>query len=127
MNFYWKKGLIWINVDLDYNGNKYHIENCIVDTGSASTAIDIELVDFDYGRPTQIKRLSGIGGTQEVVSQKVESLGFGDIEINNLNIEFGNLQSNYDINGFIGTDVLSRFHVSIDFLNKEISFINMII
>ena len=123
MNFDWKKGLIWVDITLEYHGNKYHIQNCIVDTGSASTAFDIDLVEFDYSRPTQIKRLSGIGGTQEVVSQKVESLSIGDIEINDLQIEFGSLQNSYGINGFIGTDVLSRFQVNIDFSNQEIHFI----
>lgn len=120
MNFNRKNGLIWVNIDLEYNENRHHIENCIVDTGSASTAIDVELVEFDYKRPTQIKRLSGIGGRQEVVSQKVESLCFGEIKVNNLYIEFGNLQNSYGINGFIGTDVLSKFYISIDFLKNEI-------
>lgn len=122
MNFYWKNGLIWIDVYLGYNGIKYQVENCIVDTGSAGTAIDIEQIEFDYGRPTQIKRLAGIGGTQEVVSQEIESLCFGDIQIRNISIEFGNLKNDYGINGFIGTDVLSKFKITIDFINNEILF-----
>jgi predicted aspartyl protease len=124
MNFYWKKGLIWVDIELEYNGNKYQIENCIVDTGSASTAIDIDFIEFDYNRITQIKKLSGIGGIEEVMSQKVESLILGDIKINNLQIEFGNLQNSYGINGFIGTNILSQFQVNIDFSNQKINFIS---
>jgi len=124
MNFYWKKGLIWVDVELEYNGNKYQIENCIVDTGSASTAIDIDFIEFYYNRITQIKKLSGIGGIEEVMSQKVESLILGDIKINNLQIEFGNLQNSYGINGFIGTNILSQFQVNIDFSNQKINFIS---
>jgi len=124
MNFYWKKGLIWVDIELEYNGKKYHIENCIVDTGSASTAIDIDLIEFDYNRITQIKKLSGIGGIEEVMSQKVESLILGDIEIKNLQIEFGSLQNSYGINGFIGTNILSQFEVNIDFSKQKINFIS---
>jgi predicted aspartyl protease len=124
MNFYWKKGLIWVDIELEYNGNKYQIENCIVDTGSASTAIDIDFIEFDYNQITQIKKLSGIGGIEEVMSQKVESLILGDIKINNLQIEFGNLQNSYGINGFIGTNILSQFQVNIDFSNQKINFIS---
>lgn len=110
MNFRWDKGLIWIGINIEYDGNKYNIPNCIIDTGSATTAIDIGLINFNYNRPTQIKRLSGIGGTQEVVSQKIDS------------IEFGDLQNNYGINGFIGTDILSQFKIEIEFINQEITF-----
>lgn len=122
MNFSWKNGLIWIDISLEYNGINYQIENCIVDTGSAGTAIDIEQIEFDYNRPTQIKRLTGIGGTQEVMSQKIKSLHLDDTEVRNVSIEFGNLKNNYGINGFVGTDVLSKFKVTFDFLNQEIIF-----
>ncbi len=47
MNFQWRQGLIWVDIDLEYDGKKYHITNCIVDTGSATTAIDIDLIKFN--------------------------------------------------------------------------------
>lgn len=73
MNFIWKQGLIWVPVELLYDGKRVRIENCIIDTGSASTAIDIDLVEFNFDRKTSIKRLTGIGGgTQEVLSQNVD-------------------------------------------------------
>ncbi len=79
MNFELKHGLIWITFELIYEGNSVVIDNCIVDTGSAATAIDIDLVNFNYGKSAIVKRLFGIGGgTQEVVSQhrhpKMEAL-----------------------------------------------------
>lgn len=56
------------------------------------------------------------------MSQKVKSLYLDDIEVRDVSIEFGNLKNNYGINGFIGTDVLSKFKVTFDFINQEIIF-----
>ena len=51
------------------------MDNWILDTGSATTPVDIELVDFNYRKPAMIKRLFGIGGgTQEVIAQKVDKI-----------------------------------------------------
>jgi len=123
MIFKWESGLIWISLDVEYEGQNYNIKDCIVDTGSATTAIDIGLVDFNYRRPAVIKRLHGVGGgVQEVVSQKVERLVFGEADLENIEIEFGDLQDDFGINGFIGNDVLSRFLISINYSKQEITF-----
>lgn len=76
MNFRYEKGLIWITIVIEYNGKKVQVDNCILDTGSATTAIDIDLVEFDYEKqPSTVKRLKGIGGgTQEVVGQLAERI-----------------------------------------------------
>ena len=47
MKFHFRNGLIWVSIDLDYEGKDVKIDNCIIDTGSATTAIDIDLVDFN--------------------------------------------------------------------------------
>ncbi len=62
MRFEWKDGLIWITLILEYEGSIYMIDNCILDTGSATTAIDIDLVDFNFRKPAVITQLYGIGG-----------------------------------------------------------------
>jgi len=46
MIFSFQNGLIWISIDIEYGGKPITINNCILDTGSATTAIDIDLVDF---------------------------------------------------------------------------------
>lgn len=122
MIFEWKYGLIWVNLDIKYEGKWYPINNCILDTGSATTAIDIDLVDFNYHRPAEIKRLLGIGGgTQEVVSQEVEAIMIGQSELSDIKLEFGDIQEDLGINGFIGTDILSCFLLTIDFAHKTVN------
>ncbi|MCP4298939.1 MAG: hypothetical protein GY786_25480 [Proteobacteria bacterium] len=97
------------------------VENCIIDTGSASSAIDIGLVPFNYQKPALIRQLHGIGGgKQEVVVQSVDTVSIGTQTFKNVDIEFGDLKIDFGINGFIGTDLLSKFIVTIDFSNQEL-------
>ncbi len=111
-----------MSFDIKYDGQWYPINDCILDTGSATTAIDIDLVDFNYRKSAEIKRLLGIGGgTQEVVSQRVDSIMIGQSELYDVEIEFGDIQEDLGINGFIGTDILSQFILTIDFVQKTIS------
>ena len=121
MKFKWKHGLIWVDLEIQYQGIWYPINDCILDTGSATTAIDIDLIDFNYDQPSEIKRLIGIGGgTQEVVSQQIACIIFGNQVLKGLSIEFGDLQEDLGINGFIGTDFLSQFILTLDFSNQII-------
>jgi hypothetical protein len=123
MNFNFRNGLIWISIDIEYEGENINIDNCILDTGSATTAIDIDLVEFNYKKPSFVKRLVGIGGgTQEVINQEVNKITIDQISLEKVEIEFGDIQADLGINGFIGTDVLRNFDINIKFSNKELYF-----
>jgi hypothetical protein len=56
MKFEYRHGLIWLNVDILYEGLTVKIDKCILDTGSATTAINIDMVNFNYQKPTKIKQ-----------------------------------------------------------------------
>ncbi len=45
MKFEWKDGLIWVTFTLEYEGTKFTIDHSILDTGSATTAVDIHKLD----------------------------------------------------------------------------------
>ena len=123
MRFEWKGGLIWVSVELGYEGSNYTIDHCLVDTGSATTAIDIDCVDFNFQKPAIITRLCGIGGgTQEVIAQKVDGITIETHEIKNIEVEFGNIRSDIGINGFLGNDILSVFTLLIDYSKQKIAF-----
>ncbi len=113
-----------MDTDIEYEGKAVRIENCILDTGSATTAIDIDLVDFDYRKPSAIRRLCGLGGgSQEVICQTISKLLTDKTELNDVEIEFGDIKSDFGINGFIGNDILEKFSVKIDYLKQEIDLI----
>jgi hypothetical protein len=122
MNFEYSQGLIWLNIGIRYEGRLIEIDKCILDTGSATTALNVDLVNLNYQKPTKIKRLFGIGnGTQEVISQKIDALILGENFIKNIDIEFGLFDSKLGINGFIGNDILSKFKIEISFATLKIA------
>ncbi len=124
MKFEYHKGLIWITVGVEYEGKLIGIDKCIFDTGSATTAIDIDLVDFNYHKPAFIRRLCGFGGgTQEVICQKTDRFLIDNRELKDIEIEFGDIRSGFGINGFIGNDILSRFAFSVNFFTQNIRMI----
>ena len=124
MKFEFHQGLIWIPLIIRYEGASIDIHQCILDTGSATTAIDIDLVDFNYRKPASIKRLYGLGGgTQEVISQEIDGLIIDQTELKAIEIEFGDIKSDFGINGFVGNDILSRFSFTVDFSKQEIDLL----
>ena len=123
MNFSLRNGLIWISIAIEYEGENINIDNCILDKGYETTAIDRYLVEFNYIKPSFVKRLVGIGGgTQEVINQEINKITIDQNSLENVEIEFGDIQADLGINGFIGTDVLRHFDINIKFSTKELSF-----
>ncbi len=124
MTFEFHHGLIWVAVALVYEGKSVDIDRCILDTGSATTAIDIDLISFNYHKPAIIRRLRGLaGGTQEVVCQSIDRFCIGNVELSPIEIEFGDIASTLGIHGFIGNDILSRFDLTINFRTQEIMLV----
>ena len=124
MKFRWNHGLIFLAIDIVYERKKISVKNCILDTGSATTAIDINLVEFNYSKNSTIRRLFGIGGgSQEVVAQKINKIIIDRNELPNIKIEFGDIHEELGIQGFIGNDVLRQFKVVIDYSKKEIQLL----
>ena len=105
MDFEFKEGLIWIPVDIVYERNLIKIERCILDTGSATTALDIDFVNFNYKKSSIIRRMCGLGGgAQEVICQQIDKFIINEVELSNIEIEFGRIKTNFGIHGFIGND-----------------------
>jgi hypothetical protein len=124
MTFEFRNGLIWVAIALEYEGTSIDVDRCILDTGSATTAIDIDLIPFNYQKPAIIRRLRGLaGGTQEVVCQSIDRFCIDGIELSPVEVEFGDIASTLGIHGFIGNDILSRFDLTINFRQQEITLV----
>ncbi len=121
MRFGFRNGLIWISIGIEYEGKSIEIPDCILDTGSATTAADIDFVNFNYHKPAFIRRLCGLGGgIQEVVCQRIDKLVIDNTELKDIEIEFGDIRTGFEINGFVGNDILSHFSFTVDFSKQEI-------
>ncbi len=75
---------------------------------------------MDYSRPSRIVEIAGIGGNQEVVIQSIESVKFCGRQVENFDVQFGDIASKFGFNAIIGSDLLNALGVCIDYERKEI-------
>jgi hypothetical protein len=122
MQFIEHDGLIFIPITLGYNSNNYQITDCILDTGSAGTIIDVDLIPFNPKIPGILKRLHGIGGYQDVVAQQVDFIKIENCRLENILVEFGNIKNSYGIKGILGTNLLRFMNFYLNFNQQEIEF-----
>ncbi len=122
MRFIENNGLIFIPITLGYDNNVCQISDCILDTGSAGTVIDTSLIPFNHKIPGVLKRLHGIGGHQDVVSQYVDFIQIENCRLENIQIEFGDIENTFGINGILGTNLLRFMKLYLDFNQHMIEF-----
>ena len=119
IHFELKDGLIIVPAFFYYKQSEI-VVNCLLDTGSAGTAVDIDVVELDYTRPSRIVEIAGIGGNQEVVIQHTEVVRFCGRQIENVEIQFGDIASKFGFNAIVGSDLLSALGICIDYEQKKI-------
>jgi len=122
MQFIEHDGLIFIPITLGYNSKSYQVTDCILDTGSAGTIIDVDLIGFNPKIPGILKRLHGIGGHQDVVAQQVGFIKIENCRLENILVEFGDLKNSYGIKGILGTNLLRFINFYLNFNQREIEF-----
>ncbi len=125
MRFIEHDGLIFIPITLGYDNNIYQISDCILDTGSAGTVIDTDLISFNHRIPGVLKRLNGIGGHQDVIAQYVDFIQIENCRLENIQIEFGDIENNFNINGILGTNLLRFMILHLNFNQQEIEFFSL--
>jgi hypothetical protein len=119
MQFIEHDGLIFIPITLEYNSKSYQVTNCILDTGSAGTVIDVDLIGFNPKIPSILKRLHGIGGHQDVVAQQVDFIKIENFGKENILVEFGDIKNSYRIKGILGTNLLRFMNFYLNFNQQE--------
>jgi hypothetical protein len=116
-----RDGLIYLPITLKYDSKVYKINDCILDTGSAGTVIDIDFIQFNPKIPAVLKRLHGIGGHQDVVAQNVDFIKIDSIYLRNVLIEFGDINNSFGIKGILGTNLLKYMDFHLSFINKKLN------
>jgi len=115
MQFIEHDGLIFIPIILGYNSKNYQVTDCILDTGSAGTVIDVDIIGFNPKIPGILKRLHGIGGHQDVVAQQVDFIKIENFGKENILVEFGDIKNSYGIKGILGTNLLLFMNIYLNF------------
>jgi hypothetical protein len=110
-------GLPIIDIDVIFAGRRLHLKNILLDTGSAGTILDADLVSEIGVKPEGSDKtaiIHGIGGTEIVFTKWFDSVILGDWSVNTCKIEIGAMDYGLDIQGILGFDFIRTVGLIID-------------
>ena len=105
MKLDYKDGLLFAAIEIAYKGKSKIINNVVIDTGASGSIISpyAEMND-------RIMEYYGVGGsTHSAFVKDIDEIRVGSKSISNIDIDFGLIDHNGEINGLIGLDVLINF------------------
>jgi len=110
-------GLPYVTAELTYRGRRIRFDNVLVDTGSGGSVFQADrLLDEALNiEPThRIREIRGVGGTEFVVSKRIDQLRLGDFCVEDFEIEVGAMSYGFEIEGIVGMDFLLRIGAVVD-------------
>jgi len=122
MKFKYSGGLLYLPITVFYDQPIDLI--AMIDTGSAGTAVNVNLFDIDMlSRSGHSITLHGIGGTQDAFVQTVSSVKIGTFEIKDFEVEFCDIEKDhFGFEAIIGSNLLDALNAVIDYSKREINF-----
>ena len=64
----------------------------------------------------------GIGGTESVFQRKINKIKIADISVASPIVQFGTMNYGFEIDGIVGSDILSQARAIIDYDQEAIFF-----
>lgn len=112
-----------VAIDVVFEGRKLRLNNVLLDTGSAGTILDADVVADIGVRPEgtdQTAILHGIGGTEIVFTKWFDSVALGSSSVNPCRVQIGAMDHGLDIQGIIGFDFIRAANLIIDTVDMRI-------
>ncbi len=112
-----KGGLPYVTAQLIYRGRRIRFENVLVDTGSGGSVFQADrLLDeaLDIQPTDRIREIRGVGGSEFVVSKRIDELRLGDFSVKDFEIEVGAMDYGFGIEGIVGMDFLLQIGAIVD-------------
>jgi predicted aspartyl protease len=116
-----KDGLLYTSISLRHEDKCIVVDNVIIDTGAFHTIIApdfLEKLDVAFSDEDELVKVSGYGGTVSYsVRKKIDSIECENLKINDIKIDFGEVDPNERVNGLIGLDFLRKAGVILDLID----------
>ena len=112
-----KGELPYITAQLIYRGRRILFGNVLVDTGSGGSVFQADrLLDegLDIEPTDRIREIRGVGGSEFVVSKRIDQLRLGDFYVEDFEIEIGAMNYGFEIEGIVGMDFLLQVGAIVD-------------
>jgi len=117
VNISLQDGLPFVSVELVQSEQSITIPNVLIDTGSAGTVFNTDLVSkvgLILETNDIIRRIRGVGGAEFVFTKIVDQISLGDLRVEKFEIEVGAMAYGFEISGIIGMDFLTSVSAIID-------------
>ncbi|OPH57156.1 aspartyl protease [Paenibacillus ferrarius] len=117
-NIEYRDGLLFTSMEIFFRGRSIVVENIVVDTGAAETIISPDVVEEigifaeldDY-----VHSFYGVGGSlHNFFSKQVEEINLGQMSLSKVELDFGVIDPQGNINGLLGLDILMKLNAVID-------------
>lgn len=112
-----KYGLPFIEVVICYRGEELHLRNVLLDTGSAGTIFNADIVDA-IGVKIEpgdfLNKIRGVGGVEVVYSKLFDFVQAGEVTLKGFEVEIGEMNYGMEIDGIIGFDYIQLAGLVID-------------
>ena len=121
-----RDNLLFVSVIVGYQGIEASIDNVLIDTGSAASIFSVNHMEKFGITPAPydaLRRIHGIGGTEVVFVRCVDYLQVSEFKLTDFEIEIGNMDYGFDIDGILGMDFLTQAGAVINLRTLTITFI----
>lgn len=110
-------GLPFVSITIVFRGRKLKLEKVLLDTGSASTLLNADIVQEIGMVPEEndnVDIIRGVGGVEYVYTKDLDSIIVGEAILNNFQVEIGNMDYGMEIDGILGFNFLKQAGAVID-------------
>ncbi|UHA75123.1 retropepsin-like aspartic protease [Paenibacillus sp. 481] len=117
MNITEEYGLPFVRLKVVFKGKELELNRVLLDTGSASTIFNADLVRDIGIIPEEndvVETIRGVGGVEYVYTKSLDAIHFEDRSIIHFQVEIGRMDYGLEIDGIIGFDFIKAAGLVID-------------
>ncbi|WP_163852517.1 retropepsin-like aspartic protease [Paenibacillus elgii] len=117
MNITEEYGLPFISLTIIYKGKQLELQKVLLDTGSASTLFNADLVRDIGVVPEEndvVDTIRGVVGVEYVYTKYMDAIKFDGISVEQFQVEIGSMDYGIEIEGIIGFDFMRAAGLIID-------------
>lgn len=126
MKLEYRDGLLFTSIKIKYKGKSKNIDNIVIDTGAAGTIISpdtVDNIDIYAELEDRLVQYYGVGGSvHNAFVKNIDQIKVDAMSIENIDIDFGIVDTKGEINGLLGLDILMKIGAIIDLKNLTLYF-----
>ncbi len=123
MNYHIQYGLPFVTVIIQFRGQRLILEKVLLDTGSAGTIFNTDVVGAIGVIPESedvVDTIRGVGGVEYVYTKNFDAIYLDSVCLNNFQVEVGNMDYGMEIDGIIGFDFIQAAKLIIDTIRMQV-------